>query len=209
MSETTHPNLINAVRTYIAKSARERGSLTNDDICAWEEFYERYSVILVRFAHRLRFQTQEVDDLLQEVWTDILKRLPEFEYDASTGGFRRWLFTIVRRRAIDHGRLRLRRLHKTSSVIGELVDKESISPSEVLDRHFKVEVVQAAIEAFRGRASPSAWEIFNLCRLQGRTCAIAAQELGITPEAARQRLARATHDFRRSITDLVGDATEG
>jgi RNA polymerase sigma-70 factor (ECF subfamily) len=49
----------------------------------------------------------EAEDLAAETWIDAARRLPDFEGDGAE--FRRLLFTIARRRAIDHGRKRLRR----------------------------------------------------------------------------------------------------
>jgi RNA polymerase sigma-70 factor (ECF subfamily) len=49
----------------------------------------------------------EAEDLAAETWIDAARRLPDFEGDGAE--FRRLLFTLARRRAIDHGRKRLRR----------------------------------------------------------------------------------------------------
>jgi RNA polymerase sigma-70 factor (ECF subfamily) len=59
----------------------------------------------------LRFlQSQHRDaaeDIASEVWLAVATNLASFEGDE--GGFRSWVFTIARRRAIDHGRSRARR----------------------------------------------------------------------------------------------------
>jgi RNA polymerase sigma-70 factor (ECF subfamily) len=49
----------------------------------------------------------EAEDLASEVWIDVARALPGFEGGAD--GFRRLLFTVGRRRVIDHGRKQVRR----------------------------------------------------------------------------------------------------
>jgi RNA polymerase sigma-70 factor (ECF subfamily) len=49
----------------------------------------------------------EAEDLAAEAWIDMARVLPNFQGDGAE--FRRLLFTIARRRAVDHGRKRQRR----------------------------------------------------------------------------------------------------
>ncbi|MGD9645917.1 MAG: RNA polymerase sigma factor [Pirellulales bacterium] len=208
MSDTTYPNLLRAVRTYLQKAVDQHAAIDDADRQAWDDFYELYSRILLRFANKLRYPAHEADDLLQEVWKEILRQLPGFEYDPAKGGFRRWLFTIVQRRAIDFARARSRRVEPTSSLTGELPDRFAPLPEEELNRRFHAEVVQDAIEQFRQTAKEPSWRVFELCRLRGLTSAQAAEILEITPEATRKRLERATKEFRETIAGLVGRATD-
>ena len=67
--------------------------------------FRAYQPMLVRF---LRGQEpRAADDLASEVWVAAARRLPWFDGDEL--GFRRWLFTIARRRLIDHRRAEGRR----------------------------------------------------------------------------------------------------
>jgi RNA polymerase sigma-70 factor (ECF subfamily) len=49
----------------------------------------------------------EPDDLAQQVWLEVAKKLPAFKGDRDA--FRRWIFTLAHRRLIDAARVRLRR----------------------------------------------------------------------------------------------------
>ena len=49
----------------------------------------------------------EPDDLAQQVWLEVAKKLPVFTGDRDA--FRRWIFTLAHRRLIDAARVRLRR----------------------------------------------------------------------------------------------------
>lgn len=67
--------------------------------------YREFHGALVGFLFGL--VAAEAEDLAAETWIDIARALPTFQGDGVE--FRRLLFTIARRRAVDHGRKRQRR----------------------------------------------------------------------------------------------------
>lgn len=212
--DSTQASLIADVREFLTKAVQKHGKVASEDLAAWEKFFDVYNEILKRFAARLKFRTQEQDDLTQDVWCRVIQDLPSYDYDPSRGGFRRWLFTIVQCRAIDHARyrrarggLRSRPVDSRSMVLG-MDATDSAQPSDELDRKFKTEVVRAAIDLFRDRATEQEWEAFELCRLQGLNGSEAAAKLNIPPATLRKRLERATVRIREAIIDLVGTAED-
>ncbi len=156
----------------------------------------------------MSFQADQVEDLLQDVWFEVIRQLPNFQYDRARGGFRRWLYIIVRRRAIDHVRASSARgdvqFDAASFFNSGLQDPGATDPAAELDRQFKIEILQEAVELFRVQATPSEWETFSLCRLQGLNSTAAAERLTITPEAVRKRLERISHKLRVVMSELVG-----
>jgi RNA polymerase sigma-70 factor (ECF subfamily) len=212
MNDTTSSNLLDAVRRHLARSLGASGLLDADDHRAWENFYEHYQHLLTRFARKLKFQADEIEDLLQDVWFEVIRQLPRFEYDRARGGFRRWLYIIVRRRAIDHVRRRAAR--GAANVNGEsffnsgVRDPHAPDPSADLDRKFKAEILHSAIQIFRQQATADEWHTFSLCRLKGFSSTAAAERLGTTPEAVRKRLERSSAKLRRAMTELVGSHDE-
>ena len=72
---------------------------------ALASLYREFHGALVGFLWGLA--SDEAEDLAAEAWIDMARALPTFQGDGVE--FRRLLFTIARRRAIDHGRKRQRR----------------------------------------------------------------------------------------------------
>jgi RNA polymerase sigma-70 factor (ECF subfamily) len=207
---STHASLIADVRAFLTKAVQQHGKAAAEDLAVWDKFFDVYNEILKRFAARLRFRSQEQEDLTQDVWCRVIQDLPKYEYDPARGGFRRWLFTIVQCRAIDHARyrrartsLKSRPVDSRSMVLG-FDAAEAATPGDALDRQFKQEVVRAAMELFRTKATEQEWEAFELCRLQNLSGPEAAAKLGIAPAALRKRLERASVKLRAAIVDLVG-----
>src|SRR5262245_52503939 len=72
----------------------------------WDRFIELYTPLLFYWARRLGLQDQDAADLVQDVFTTLVKKLPEFQYDACKG-FRNWLRTLLVNRWRDHCRRRV------------------------------------------------------------------------------------------------------
>lgn len=61
---------------------------------AWARFVELYAPLLYYWARRTGCQESDAADLVQELLTLLLRKLPEFEYDRQ-GTFRGWLRTVA------------------------------------------------------------------------------------------------------------------
>jgi len=62
---------------------------------AWREFYELCSLKIRNFAVRCGMADHDVADCVQEVWAELIVRLPIFQLNPACGQFETWLFRIV------------------------------------------------------------------------------------------------------------------
>src|ERR1700730_18807813 len=60
---------------------------------AWKRFVRLYTPLLFHWAHRIHLQDQDAADLVQDVFTVLFQKLPEFRYDPARS-FRAWLRTV-------------------------------------------------------------------------------------------------------------------
>lgn len=72
---------------------------------AFKELYERFGDRSLRYLRGL-LGRDDADDVQQEVWLTVYRRIGGL---ADPAGFRTWLFSTTRNRAIDHLRKRKRR----------------------------------------------------------------------------------------------------
>jgi len=93
--ETTSISLLRRLRSPI-------------DQQAWERFVTLYTPLMNHWARRLGLAGQDTDDLVQDVFTLLVRKMPEFRYDRRQS-FRGWLWTVTlnkwreRRRPRDPG----------------------------------------------------------------------------------------------------------
>ena len=90
--------------------------------------YREFHGALVGFLWGLA--SDEAEDLAAETWIDMARALPTFQADGVE--FRRLLFTIARRRAIDHGRKRQRRRTEPMDVHSLPVLDMEVDPATVV-----------------------------------------------------------------------------
>ncbi|MHC4995334.1 MAG: sigma factor, partial [Planctomycetota bacterium] len=94
------PLLVDSARCYLRQQA---GNPTPDSEITvqvsrtaspneWVLFYTSCDTLIRQFASRLGIPSRSVDDFTQEVWVKLLKKLPEFQYDASRARFTTWLY---------------------------------------------------------------------------------------------------------------------
>lgn len=156
---------------------------------AAERLYRAHQPMLMRYLRSQERRT--ADDLAAEVWLAAAGALTDFEGDET--GFRGWLFTIARRRVIEHRRRGLRR--RTDAVDPETFvestaeDDPARQASAAVDAQRAVDVIaehltpdQAEVLILRVVADLSAGQV---AELMGRTEAW----VRITQHRALKRLA--------------------
>src|SRR5688572_20304611 len=72
---------------------------------AWSRFVRLYTPLLYSWARRLGLQPEDASDLVQDVLTLLVQKLPEFHYDRHKR-FRGWLWTVTLNRFRENHRRR-------------------------------------------------------------------------------------------------------
>src|ERR1700722_3987243 len=65
-----------------------------DEPAAWEQFVLLYTPLLSHWARKLGVEGGEAADLVQDVFTLLVQKLPEFRYEPAKR-FRGWLWTVT------------------------------------------------------------------------------------------------------------------
>ena len=166
------------------------GRLRAGERAAFDEVYEWLRDRVLRFLVRLCQRRDVADDLAQEVWLRLARSAPQLAPDTRLTA---WLFTVARNLHVSHWRAR----RVADQLAGDLLPPAPPAPSPFDDAarsqtSARVERALAALpEPYR--------EILLLCAVEGLAPREAAEVLGIKPEAARQRLARARAMIEASI----------
>lgn len=120
----------------------------------------------------------EAEDLASEVWLEVARALGRFEGDAQD--FRRFVFTVARRRAIDHGRKQARRRTDPTAPGSMPVQVDRADPE-----HAVVESMagEEAVARIRSMLLPEQAEVLVLRAIAGLSVAEVAEVLGRRPAA--------------------------
>jgi RNA polymerase sigma-70 factor, ECF subfamily len=171
-----------------------------DDPRAWERFVHLYSPILYAWAGRLGLQHADSLDLVQEVFTTLVKKLPEFSYDAERG-FRNWLFMVTRNKCLEKARRKVLRVDasvRPEDVAGPVEDR--LEKAE-FHRHLLGQVLPGMSRYFQ----LSTWQAFHGHVIEGQPASQVAERLGVTVSAVFKAKARVLSRLHRELADLVTD----
>ncbi len=179
-------------------SLLERLRQTNDR-AAWERFVRLYAPLLHRWVLRLGVPRQDAADLVQEVLTLLVRKLPNFQYDPQQS-FRAWLWTVTRNKCAElQRRVPAVVLQAHEAVLTELSSRENES-DETEYRHY---LVGQALELIRDEFQPSTWKAFWESATTRRRAAEIAGELGLSIDAVYAAKSRVLRRLRQELGGLL------
>lgn len=178
-------------REAVARLLAAYQSPQADRHAAWHAFHAAYCGPVRAFACRCGVTDEDLGDCVQEVWAELLLRLPTFQFDPKRGAFDSWLFQIVRGKAADLRRSRVRhRGRENGATLQELIDARPC-PARVLEQR---EFLSVAWEQVRNLLSGPNFEVLRM-RLEGRPVAEVAAALGLNVEQVWYRYHRARREL--------------
>jgi len=189
-----HPELLNQIRSYL--TLREHGRMPSQDLeGAWRLFYDNYSNKIRVYAFACGAATDEIADCAQEVWTELLVRLPTFGLDPSRGRFDSWLFRIVQGKTAEMHRLQKRRLFQNSSegALRTIIDCQPTAIRELEAR----ELLTLAWNHLQQTLSSRSLEVLHMRLVQQRPVSEVAERLGLSHEQVWYRYHRARREMEQ------------
>jgi RNA polymerase sigma-70 factor (ECF subfamily) len=179
--------------------------LRSGDPGAFDAVYEAYRARVFGFLVRLSRSRTVAEDLLDETWLRLVSKARSLRTDTY---LLPWLFTVARN---------LYWTYRRSCLLEETVDTAALalwpSPEASPFEAAAHDELQRRLERALAHLSPQHREVLLLVGLEGLTPSEAAGVCHVTPEALRQRLARARAalsqglDLPRADARKRGDAT--
>lgn len=166
---------------------------------AWAVFVERYTPLVNARCRRAGLQSVDVDDVRQQVFTQLVKALAEFHYDPARR-FRGYLS-----RTVDNAiRTLWRELARRPGLVGrggdELPQALAELPAELDDSiRDRLEVLSSEVDRVRFEVGPEAWAAFWLTAVDGLSGEEAAARLGKQSSAVFMAKSRVLAKLREAV----------
>lgn len=173
------------------------------DVASFEPLVEKYSPRIFAMARRYARREDEIEDVVQEIWSKAYQRLGTFRGEAP---FEHWLMRLAVRTCYDF--LRGHQRNRESSFT-ELTDDEN----EWLDR-FVAAPEQASDDADAARElvgrileelPPDARLVITLLEIEDRSVKEIASLTGWSPSLVKVRAFRARARMKRILANLTRD----
>jgi RNA polymerase sigma factor (sigma-70 family) len=163
--------------------------------------YTRHRPELLRFLRARCGDVTEAEDIVQELWL----RLQSQHLGAIANG-RAYLYQMANHLALDRARERHRRLrrdhdwsesvHAGDWAAGEVAAPEPVQPDALIEQE-ELQTLSAAIASL----PEGARRAFCLHKLEGRSHAEVAAQLGISRSGVEKHIAVAMQHLRRAMVD--------
>ena len=166
---------------------------------AWARFVELFTPLIYYWARRLGLQHQDAADLVQDVFTLLVQKLPAFSYDRHKS-FRGWLRTVTLNKWRDRCRRRTVPVEK-NAVPDELPGPEAADA--FWETEYRHQLVGQALEVMRAEFQPTTWKACWELVVTGRPAAEVAAELGVSENAVYIARSRVLGRLRRELEGLL------
>jgi RNA polymerase sigma-70 factor (ECF subfamily) len=142
---------------------------------AWRRFAQLYMPLLFLWARRLGVESQEADDLVQDVFVILVRELPTFQHDGKQR-FRGWLWTILLNKWRD--RVRQQKVAPNLNAQNGLETVAIPDPAEVMvEDEYRSYLIERALEVMRTELSVRDHDACEQYLVQGRPAVEVARTL--------------------------------
>jgi RNA polymerase sigma-70 factor, ECF subfamily len=168
---------------------------------AWERFVRLYTPLMNHWARRLGGQGQDAEDLVQDVFALLVRKLPEFRYDGRKS-FRGWLWTVTLNKWRQ--KQRQRGAADTASGADALALLEDPAGTDAVEKaEYQDYLVGRALQLMQSEFRPATWQACWQLIVVGRPAEEVAAELGMGIDAVYAAKSRVLRRLRRELEGLI------
>jgi RNA polymerase sigma factor (sigma-70 family) len=172
---------------------------------SWHEFSALYRKLIHTTATRAGLSHTEADDVAQETFIIIARKIPEFRYDPARGSFKSWVSLIARRRIEKQLKKRIPTAPSNddssrTSTIARLPSPESFDSTWNIE--WQQNLWTAALDRVKARLKPKQFQMFDLYVLKEWPIREVARALGVSATHVYVNKHRVSTAIRREINRL-------
>lgn len=172
----------------------------------WSRLVDLFAPVVARWCRNANVREQDVDDVLQEVFRAVARKVVDFRRDPKQGSFHGWLYTITQNKIADH----YRRLQRQPPAPGgsdfqdRLLEEPAEGESSIssLPKSDSDALVRRCLDLIEPEFKPATWKAFWQATIDDRDTADIARELAMTSNAVRLAKSRVLARLRQVLEEL-------
>ena len=178
------------------------GCATAAQKTAWEDFFLSHGHLIWKICRKSDECLEEVEDLVQDAWLILVRRLPKLHLDSTPGALAAWVAKTVHRMVGKHAAVRSnskrRRILLTPELASELLDPDA-GPATRCLLTLRRELVRAILEKLAASLPERHRRIMHMHWGEDRPVAEIAADLGLSADCVRSIL----HRIRLKLPDIL------
>ncbi len=165
-----------------------------NDHTAFKELYEKYAGKMMAIAARYCNTTFEAEDLLQEIFINVFRKIKNYKHK---GSFEGWLRRMVVNLSINHYHRTAKQRNQVeiSNENESLSEWESGHYEEIISRLSEIEIIETVQKLPEGYRM-----VFNLYEIEGYSHKEIADQMGISEGTSKSQLFKAKKMLQSMIT---------
>ncbi len=176
----------------------------------WQRLVNLYTPLIRNWLIKHMLQEQDRNDVVQEVMTVVIRRIPEFQHNQRCGAFRNWLRTITVNCLREFWRSQKYRPQAGGgsdfkSFLDEMEDPGS-QLSQVWNQEHDNHVMSQLLQLIRPCFETKTWNIFQRLVLEGASPESVSREFQVTVNAvfiAKSRVLARLRQESRGLLDTI------
>lgn len=174
-----------------------------DEPEAWRRLVRLYGPVVFQWCRRAGVQPSDANDILQEVFRAVIRRIKDFRRERPGDSFRGWLWTITRRKIIDHARRDANNpLAAGGTEANALLQQIPENLNEASRFAEYTGLARRAVELLQASFEERTWKAFWAVVVDGRSPADVGADLGMSTGAVREAKRRVLYQLRRELEGL-------
>jgi RNA polymerase sigma factor (sigma-70 family) len=159
------------------------------DQSGWGEFFETYWRLIYNVARGAGLSDADAQEVVQNTFIYLARRMPNFRYDRAQGSFKSWLRTVTRSRIqVFWRRQKPEEVRRQTSlhdqgIAPSLIENWPDSSPDVLDaiwqREWEENLLQAALRRVRSKVNSQQLLIFRLATFNKLPLSKVAKKVGV------------------------------
>ena len=191
-NETTRSSVLKAVAN-------------TENEAAWSRFFDLYAGFVNSIARSKGLSADDADDVVQVVFGDLARKLPEFEYDRTKGKFRSYLVGLVNWRVMD----RLKSGKRDADLKAKLREeaKSSVGRDDdgFAEREWQAAAMEAALRRMKSEVRPEHYAAFVASAVEGQDTETVMKLHGISRDNLYQIRTRLTAKLRETVAEVLAE----
>lgn len=186
-NETTRSSVLKAV----ADTSNEK---------AWKRLFDLYAGFVFSVARSKGLTVTDSDDIVQNVFVDLARNLPQFNYDRTKGRFRSYLLGLVNWRVTDKLRAGKRDVDFKSQYGEDMKGAVAEDDGIFLENEWRAAAMEEALRRIKDEVNPDHFAAFVASTIEGQDTETVMNLYSITRDNLYQ--------IRKRLTLKLKEATQ-
>ena len=182
-----------------------------EDQESWNDFSRIYRQLVYGVARQAGLNDAEADDVVQETFLAVAKKIREFKYDPAIGSFKSWLLHTTQWRITDQFRKRRKmvpasggaaRATARTSTVERIPDPAGFRLQDIWDQEWEKSIFASALHKVKHRVKASQYQLFDLYMIKQWPVQKVALDLGVSVGRVYLAKHRVSVLLKKEITRL-------